>query len=107
MRSMRSIFRSVRQLDTAFVPIWYGRNSSSRLRQSLTSRPFTTSSGVYETRERTKLMPHFGFNDIEIYYETQGSGTPLLLVPGLGGVGSYWKPQIDLFARHFQVLVHD
>ena len=52
-------------------------------------------------------MPHFGFNDIEIYYETQGSGTPLLLVPGLGGVGSYWKPQIDLFARHFQVFVHD
>ena len=29
---------------------------------------------------------------VEIYYEEGGVGPPLMMVPGLGGVGAIWKP---------------
>lgn len=45
--------------------------------------------------------------DAEISDEIHGEGTPVLLVPGLGGTGSYWGPQIAPFAEHFKVIVHD
>jgi aminoacrylate hydrolase len=52
-------------------------------------------------------MPLVSIGDGEIYYERYGSGAPLLLVPGLGGTGNYWQPQIAEFSKHFQVIVHD
>lgn len=52
-------------------------------------------------------MPKVRIADAEIYYETHGQGTPVLLVPGLGGVGSYWDPNIAAFARDHQVVIHD
>jgi aminoacrylate hydrolase len=52
-------------------------------------------------------MPLAQLDDGEIYYEEIGSGFPLLLVAGLGGVGTYWNPQIEPFAKHFRVIVHD
>jgi aminoacrylate hydrolase len=52
-------------------------------------------------------MPKIEVGDAEIYYETHGTGTPLLLVPGLGGVGSYWKPNIPALADRYQVVIHD
>lgn len=52
-------------------------------------------------------MPVVSVGDGEIYYESHGSGTPLLLVPGLGGTGNYWQPQIAEFSKHFQVIIHD
>lgn len=52
-------------------------------------------------------MPKAAVDGIEIYYETFGKGPPLLLVPGLGGVGNYWAPQIAAFSRLFTVIVHD
>lgn len=52
-------------------------------------------------------MPKAAVDGIQIYYETYGNGPPLLLVPGLGGVGSYWTPQIKSFAERFTVIVHD
>lgn len=52
-------------------------------------------------------MPKIASGDGEIYYETHGSGTPVLLAPGLGGVGSYWNPNIPTFAQKHQVVVHD
>jgi aminoacrylate hydrolase len=30
-----------------------------------------------------------------------------MLVPGLGGVGSYWNPNIPAFAQTYQVVIHD
>ncbi len=45
--------------------------------------------------------------DAELYYEIYGSGEPLLLVPGLGGVGSYWQSQLPEFSRHYRVILHD
>ncbi len=52
-------------------------------------------------------MPTIDIGDAEIYYETHGSGTPLLLVSGLGGVGSYWTPNIRALAEQYQVVIHD
>jgi aminoacrylate hydrolase len=43
----------------------------------------------------------------EIHYETHGNGTPVLLVSGLGGVGSYWAPNIPAFSARHQAIVHD
>lgn len=42
-----------------------------------------------------------------IYYEIHGSGEPLLLVPGLGGVGASFFKQIPELAKHYRVIVHD
>ena len=52
-------------------------------------------------------MPKAPIDGIEIYYEEHGEGPPLLLVPGLGGVGAYWRPQLRPFSEHFRVVVHD
>jgi aminoacrylate hydrolase len=52
-------------------------------------------------------MPKARVADVEIYYETHGRGIPILLVPGLGGVGSYWNPNIPAFAHNHHVVVHD
>lgn len=43
----------------------------------------------------------------EIYYESQGTGAPVLLVAGIGGASSYWKPQIQPFSEKFQLVLHD
>jgi aminoacrylate hydrolase len=52
-------------------------------------------------------MPKIMLDDCEIYYEEHGQGFPLMLVSGLGGIGSYWEPQIASFARDYRVIVHD
>lgn len=52
-------------------------------------------------------MPKARCGDAEIYYETHGTGTPVLLVPGLGGAGSYWNPNIPAFAQEHRVIIHD
>jgi len=53
-------------------------------------------------------MPHMKLRDgAELYYEKQGSGPPLFLVPGLGGDGRFWDANARELARHFTVVVHD
>src|SRR5437867_6086630 len=52
-------------------------------------------------------MPSVSIGDADIYYEEAGEGPPLLLVPGLSGVGSFWAPQVRELARDFRVIVHD
>ena len=42
-----------------------------------------------------------------LYYERHGSGRPLLLVTGLGGLGSFWEPHVAPLAERFTVIVHD
>jgi pimeloyl-ACP methyl ester carboxylesterase len=46
-------------------------------------------------------------NGIEIYYETQGAGEPLLLIMGLGANTTGWAMQISEFARHHRVIAFD
>ena len=52
-------------------------------------------------------MPKVDIGDAEIHYEEAGSGPPLLLVPGLGGNGSFWANQIEAFQGDFRTIVHD
>ena len=52
-------------------------------------------------------MAEHTFDDVSLYYEVHGTGTPLVLVPGLGGVGAYWRPQIAAFAEDYRVTIHD
>ena len=40
-------------------------------------------------------------------YETAGEGPPLLLVPGLGGTGDFYKPIVPALAERFTVILHD
>jgi aminoacrylate hydrolase len=53
-------------------------------------------------------MTHITLRDgANLYYETHGSGPPLLLVSGLGGVTTFWQSHVEAFARHFTVVLHD
>jgi aminoacrylate hydrolase len=52
-------------------------------------------------------VPEVALGDAHIHYETHGAGPPVLLVPGLGGVGSYWEPNIPAFSQRHLVVVHD
>ncbi|ASP21239.1 putative aminoacrylate hydrolase RutD [Antarctobacter heliothermus] len=42
-----------------------------------------------------------------LYYEEHGTGRPLMMVAGLGGIGAYWAPQIAPFSKQFRVILHD
>lgn len=42
-----------------------------------------------------------------IYWESVGQGTPLMMVAGLGGVATYWTPQIKTFSQDHRVILHD
>jgi aminoacrylate hydrolase len=53
------------------------------------------------------VMPEVALDDAHIHYETEGTGPPVLLVPGLGGVGSYWTPNIPAFSQRHRVVMHD
>jgi aminoacrylate hydrolase len=52
-------------------------------------------------------MPFAPIENGELYYEEHGSGEPLLLVAGLGGVGAYWKAQLAHFSSRYRVILHD
>lgn len=52
-------------------------------------------------------MPRISVGDCSLHYESHGSGEPLLLVPGLGGVGASFFKQIPELAKHYRVIVHD
>jgi aminoacrylate hydrolase len=52
-------------------------------------------------------MPKVSIGDAEIFYERTGAGPPLLLSPGLGGVGRVFAKQIPRWARHFDVIAYD
>ncbi|MBS1790426.1 MAG: alpha/beta fold hydrolase [Acidobacteria bacterium] len=52
-------------------------------------------------------MPTTRINGINLYYETQGQGEPLLLIYGLAGRGNGWKFQIETLSPHFQTITFD
>lgn len=49
-------------------------------------------------------MPTVHSNGINIYYESVGTGAPLLLLHGLGSCTEDWELQLPAFARHFRVI---
>ena len=53
-----------------------------------------------------RKMPHAGA-DGALHYEDVGHGDPIVFVPGFGGVGSFWRPQIEFFQPRFRVITLD
>jgi len=52
-------------------------------------------------------MPRISIGDCALHYEEHGSGEPLMLVPGLGGVGASFFKQVPELSRRYRVIVHD
>ena len=52
-------------------------------------------------------MPSVRVNDIELYYEVQGDGSPLLLVPGLGVDIRFFRGIIDDLSASCRVVAFD
>lgn len=52
-------------------------------------------------------MPVIETNGVRTFYEICGQGPALVLVTGLGGLGAYWAPLIEVFARDFTVVTYD
>lgn len=52
-------------------------------------------------------MPLAQVNGTEIAYDVIGKGEPVLLVAGIGGAASYFKPNVDAIAARYKVVLHD
>lgn len=52
-------------------------------------------------------MPFTKANDLNIYYEIHGQGSPLILIEGLAQHHLSWKDFIKPLAKHFKVIVFD
>ena len=42
-----------------------------------------------------------------LYFEVTGSGPPLVLVTGLGGLAGFWQPHLGELTKHFKVITYD
>lgn len=52
-------------------------------------------------------MPYIRVNDIRMYYEIQGDGAPLVVIPGLSSDISQWGVIIQPLAQHNRVIAFD
>ncbi len=53
-------------------------------------------------------MATFRTNDnVEIYYEVLGQGSPLFMLPGWTCTTKFWKHNVEELSRHFQVICMD
>ena len=52
-------------------------------------------------------MPFQRVNGIQIYYEEQGGGDPVLLIQGLGYPSGMWFLQIPDLSQHFRTIIFD
>jgi len=52
-------------------------------------------------------VPKVKVNDIEINYDVEGEGEPLVLIHGLSGSTRHWFFQIPEFSKHFRVIAYD
>jgi 3-oxoadipate enol-lactonase len=52
-------------------------------------------------------MPRLHLRDVELCYEVEGHGPPLVLIHGLGSSGRDWELQVPAFREQYQVLTFD
>ncbi len=52
-------------------------------------------------------MPTAKINGINIYYESHGTGFPLVFAYGIGGNTTEWEPQIPVFSQSYRFIVWD
>lgn len=60
-----------------------------------------------QTADRTGSGQYAEINGINLYYETHGSGRPLILLHGGLGSGEMFAPILATFAEHHQVILPD
>ena len=71
----------------------------------LTNLSAQTKAIVYGSN--TKAGHYAPVNGIQIYYETYGSGEPLIMLHGNGGSIASFKNQIPFFEKHYKVIAID
>ena len=53
-------------------------------------------------------MPQANLGEVELYYEVQGDGEPLLLVPASWWPSDTWKISVvPILSQHFKTIVFD
>jgi 3-oxoadipate enol-lactonase len=52
-------------------------------------------------------MPRIQINRVHLYFESYGSGFPLVLAYGLGGNTGMWAGQIEAFSRQYRLILWD
>src|SRR6476661_2274746 len=52
-------------------------------------------------------MPIIQTNGIELYYEEQGTGEPLLLIMGITATGSVWEKHVSYWSSYFRCITAD
>lgn len=52
-------------------------------------------------------MPTAAVNGINLYYEVQGQGAPVLFLHGLGSSAQDWSPQFDALKAQYQCIAYD
>lgn len=52
-------------------------------------------------------MPSLSANGIELYFERQGEGAPLLLIAGMASDVASWAPVVEPLSRHHDVIAFD
>ena len=52
-------------------------------------------------------MPKVPIDGFQLYYESEGDGEPLVLIPGFASGCSIWQKQVGPLARHFRVITFD
>jgi pimeloyl-ACP methyl ester carboxylesterase len=52
-------------------------------------------------------MPVVTVDGVELFYKERGSGSPILLVHGMGGNADVWDEAFDLLAKDHRVIAYD
>jgi pimeloyl-ACP methyl ester carboxylesterase len=52
-------------------------------------------------------MPHVETNGIQIYYEEQGEGDPLILIMGITATGDVWEAHSDFWSEEYRCIKPD
>jgi pimeloyl-ACP methyl ester carboxylesterase len=53
-------------------------------------------------------MPKVKVNDIQVYYEVNGEGFPLVMITGCGGNAEAWDPRlVEWLSKHFKLILFD
>ena len=52
-------------------------------------------------------MPLVESGEAQLFVEEHGKGEAMLLVPGLGGSGTFWRKQVEYFSPRYRVVTYD
>ena len=52
-------------------------------------------------------MPYLERGDARLYYEDDGSGTPILLTHGFGASTGMWRGQVEAFQDRYRLIPWD